>query len=256
MNKDDVREVIKSVIVNNDLDYNLQRSNTIIVIRNTDMKTGNYVADTGENATDTVYLSGMPYDMPDLIMTGRSIINKRYIDKIYADGIKDKSENFNKIAPCFRESAYRRGYHRGKEALVQNRALPLIRTVDRAFGNEDDYIEVDIVADNFHGWLASMGCITVAGKMYKSGGTRDWSAAHNWAYKTSRNSFDFLMLEHSDFINSGRKALRFGSAGNNVKDLQGLLGIKIDGFFGEVTLHHLVELQKKNNIEDFGIFEI
>lgn len=268
MNIDELKYRTITILKNNDIhQHNIGHKPTIIIYRNTDLSTGQHIANTGENALDGLVAVT---NISDFVMCqARTIINDRYLNKIFADGRKDKNENFNKIAPCFRSKSHVRGYHKGKPALVQNKELPIIRTVDKQFGNDDDYVEFDKVADNIHGHLASMGCITVSGYMGLPGDnwkehqlTGDWENLYNWSHVSCKeNRFDLVILTHKDFVNPTRKALRFGSMGDDVKDLQkslGFIGRGIDGDFGFKTFEKLVEMQLENNVEpeEIGIFEI
>lgn len=263
MNIDELKFKTKSILHNNGIhQHEIDHKPTIIIYRNTNLSTGRHIANTGENALDGLIAVA---DVSDFVMCqARTIINNRYLNKIFADGVKDKNENFNKIAPCFRSYAWKRGTHRGKPAFQQNKMFPIIRTKDKTFGNDDDYVEFGNVSDNLHGWLASMGCCTVDGKMSNNDNknTGDWKRLKEWGYKSyMSNRFDLVMLSHKDFINPTRKALRFGSQGENVKDLQKILGFfgrDIDGDFGFKTFEKLVNYQLDNNVEaeEIGIFEI
>ena len=242
---------IETIIKNNDLDY--VDNPMVIVFRNTDVLTGDYIGDTGENAMDGfVFYS----DMSVKTMQGRTMPNKSYLDKFFADGKLDAKEKFNYVAPCYLKYAFKKGLHKNKyKALRQNRKFPVIRSFNEIFGDNDDYFMYDWPCDNVHGYLKSLGCWAVAGNMNPP--TGDWADAHRWIYEIHRdtNNFDALCLTREDWENPFKQQLRFGSKGRRVKKLQEQLGIKLDGDFGFNTLKAVIDKQKKNDEEITGIVE-
>ena len=227
---------IETIIKNNDFSYS--GNPMIVVFRNTDILSGDYIEDTGENAMDGVVLYS---DKNTVSMQGRTMPNKSYLDKFFADGALNEEEKFNCAASCYLKYAFKKGDHRGRPALRQNRKFPIIRSINETFNDSDDYFMYDWPCDNFHGWLKSLGCWAVAGNMDTL--TDDWGIAHNWIYNIHEdvNNFDALCLEREDWENPFVKKLRFGSKGERVRKLQRALGVKADGDFGFMTLKTFLE---------------
>lgn len=238
---------------------------TIICFRNTDVN-GNKVEDTGMNLTDIYFLVDDKVIIGPL--TGRSYANARYqaaqIEWFKSQG--KTGECANKIASGFYQSAWTRGLHFGCKALVQNRKFLIIRSYDAVFGNDDDFLQFDIVADNFHGWSpASAGCCTVAGNMTKVDpsitvvpnqvATGDWAIAEKWIYEfhaTDAVAFTAIILEHEDLQLTPR--LRVGSQGDKVKELQGKVGVTPDGDYGSNTHSYVKKYQRANGLKADGIW--
>jgi hypothetical protein len=254
-----MKKLFETIFINNDFEYS---GNPIVaVFRNTDIKSGLYVVDTGENAPDGFVLLNLGLNV-HATMQGRTMPNKSYLDKFFADGKLDRNERFNYIASCYIINGFRKGSHYSRPALVQNVPAPLIRSKDKIMKNKDDYFEYGHVGDNFHGWLKSLGCWSVRGDMGKKGDdwresqlTGDWSIAYEWIYHTNKNEklFDRLCFGRSDFVCPDEQHLRFGSKGKRVASFQKENGLKSDGIFGFKTLKKVIEYQEKNNQKITGI---
>lgn len=224
-----------------------EKEPSIVVFRNTD-KAGNEVKDNGMNNCDIILL----LDDELRVLTGRSFANKKYQQR----QIDSKGRyGANKIASSYVKNAYRKGTHFGYQALRQNVSFPIIRSVDLVFGDEDDYYQYNIVADNFHGWApASAGCITVEGRMQLPE-TGDWKIAKEWIYGKHKNtdSFSAIVFERGDFENPNH-CLRYGSSGDIVRQYQQHLksmsyDVDVDGKFGFRTLTATRQIEKKMGID-------
>lgn len=242
--------LVETVLENNHINYT--GNPIIIVFRNTNIETGEYIPDTGENALDGFIL----YSENGIVtMQGRTVPNWSYLRKYFSDGKLQSNERFNYVAPCYVKYAFKKGPHRGYDALRQNRKFPILRSLDEILGNDDDYISYEWPCDNFHGWLKSLGCWTVAGSMKTL--TGDWGQAYNWIYHTNdkTNEFDALCLERTDYEQPNKERLRFGSAGEKVRELQAVIGARIDGDFGFRTLQALVKFQNQGG-DTTGYYEL
>jgi len=62
---------------------------------------------------------------------------------------------------------------------------------------------------------------------------------------------DYQENKNSDIII--KRVLRFGSRGDDVKELQKLLGINADGIFGNLTMDKVMNFQKENGLFVDGI---
>jgi hypothetical protein len=217
----------------------------VVVIRNTDPKTLAHIADDGTNICDTVAL----VDADALIyLRGRSYPHIKY----QREQVEGKSA-CNYIASGYYANAWRRGIHRGFEALVQNRSFTIYRSRDLVLGNEDDYVQTDIVADNFHGYAPfSAGCVTVEGKMNPPEGA--WKIAHEWIFRKHAEipTFSVVILNHADLTDTG-VSLRLGSMGDAVSALQRALKLRDDGEFGPMTFAAVIAFQRSMRLEPTGI---
>ncbi len=223
----------------------------ILVFRNTrlaaDIKKSEYIEDTGDNICDSVLLID---DKLIYVLRGRSFPHKKYQAKVVLG-----EDRANYIASQYVVSAWRKGFHFGKEALVQNVKFVVYRSKNMTFGDSDDYSEYNIVADNFHGNApGSKGCVTVEGKMDPLSG--DWKIAHDWIYSKDNTFFDACILNHSDL--QGKPSFRLGSRGEQVANLQETLrrlgyDIKSDGDFGPWTHEKVRQYQQLNGLKDDGI---
>lgn len=221
----------------------------IIVIRNLKIMADNiwtYLEDDGTNNCDTIILR---YKNDFIPLTGRSYPHDRYQRRMV-----NRTSKANYIASSYTPNAYRKGYHKGNEALRQNVKFMLYRSDDMILDEDGDYNEYNIVADNFHGQAPySAGCITVEGDMDKNPAknTGDWRQAHNWIYSLNHTLFDCAIFQYVDIALS--PSLRLGSTGKDVRDLQKELKIKVDGDFGPITHQKLREYQEYYNIRSDGI---
>jgi hypothetical protein len=254
-----MKKLFETIFIHNDFEYS--GNPVVAVFRNTDIKSGLYIVDTGENAPDGFVLLTPGLNV-HTTMQGRTMPNKSYLDKFFADNKLDNNEKFNYIASCYIKNGFRKGHHYSRPALVQNMPAPLIRSQDKIMKNADDYFEYGHIGDNFHGWLKSLGCWSVKGSMGEKGDdwresqlTGDWSIAHEWIYHTNKDAklFDRLCLERSDFISPDMPFLRFGSKGGRVGKLQNKLGLKEDGIFGFETLKKVIKIQEKDDNKITGV---
>lgn len=224
----------------------------IFVSRNTrtdgDIDNAAYVADTGSNSCDTIILLD---DDLAYILTGRSYPHEKY----QARQVSDQGAA-NYIATGYYRYAWRKGFHSGYRALVQNVKFTVWRSRDMEIMDDDDYTETGIVADNFHGWSPlSAGCVTVKGDMNPPSG--DWSIADKWIYSKPDTFFDACILNFSDL--EAKPALRLGSVGFRVENLQFRLStefgitIKVDGDFGPYTHEIVRRVQRTIGLKDDGI---
>lgn len=215
----------------------------VVVFRNTGMA-GNDLArveDTGDNLTDVILCCDA--DRVVTVARGRSIPHKNYLLE-QEQGVS----MCNYLESQYAEDFWTMGNHLGYTGLVQTQSgNPVIhRTRDRNLGNQDDYIQYGAagkVGDNFHGYAPySAGCTTVYGNMSKYPQTGspvppnagDWGACEAWfSGQPSGTLFSALWLEHEDL--TARKALRIGSKGQKVSDVQARLGLQADGAFGPQT---------------------
>ena len=217
----------------------------ILVIRNSDKRNLIPISDTGSNCCDAIFLVSLSGIIP---LQGRTIPHEKYQAQMVAG-----TNLANRIATGFYPGLYRRGKHRGHEALVPGKAFVFLRSTDMILGNEDDYPESYLVADNFHGSAPySAGCISVIGKMNPP--TDDWALAHNWVYRENKNAtrFSSLVLEHSDLRDNGHQ-FRIGSVGYQVSVLQRALGIEPDGDFGPITFYNTRRFQIENKLLPTGV---
>lgn len=218
----------------------------IVVLRNTNPATLLHIEDTGVNNCDTILL----VDENVVRLPGRTYPHIKY----QKEQMEGKSA-CNYIASGFYSAAWRRGWHRGFKALVQHRSFTIWRSRDLTLGNEDDYIQTDIVADNMHGYAPySAGCVTVQGSMNPPDGA--WKTAYDWIY--TKNSdipfFSVAILENSDLTAEGT-CLRIGSRGSMVGEIQRSLGLKIDNDFGPMTFAAVIAYQKKEGLNPTGIVD-
>lgn len=246
-------EVIENIMLTHEFlsdDEHIKRP-TICVIRNTNLKQqAAFVPDLGDNNCDTILLAGDT----TYILHGRTLPHKSYVQKM----LKGDS-NCNYIASQYCPQAWQRGFHRGYKAAVQVKKFVIHRTKDAVLMNEDDWAELDIVADNFHGWAPlSAGCVTVEGKMQDLSG--DWGIAHEYLYNTNKNEryFDALILENRDLV-LDEPRYRLGSKGGMVEYMQSLLStrfeIKADGYFGPYTHEVVRQFQKDFKLPVTGIVD-
>jgi hypothetical protein len=254
-----MKKLFETIFINNDFEY---LGNPIVaVFRNTDVRSGLYIVDTGENAPDGFVLLNPGLNV-HAVMQGRTMPNKSYLNKFFADGKLDRNERFNYIASCYIKNGFKKGDHYNRPALVQNMLAPLIRSYDKILKNKDDYFEYGSVGDNFHGWLKSLGCWSVVGSMGQKGDnwqenqlTGDWSIAYEWAYHLNKKAelFDRLCLERNDFIYPNEVHLRFGSTGERVQELQKNFDLREDGIFGFETLKKVIEEQERKKQKVTGV---
>lgn len=231
--------------------FSVSSQPSIVVLRNTGAN-GSHIPDTGDNCCDTVVLVGKS---SLIALSGRSIPHRKYQAQQMAG-----TANVNKIASGYYSAAFRKGFHRGYKALVQNRAFTIWRSLDMIYGNADDYIQNAIVADNFHGYAPySAGCITVEGAMDPPSG--GWERALNWIYKTHERDtyFNAILFEHDD-LSANAPRLRIGSTGEPVLRLQKnltKLGLpcKADADFGPWTHMQLRIFQSRRGITPSGIMD-
>ncbi|MGD8707062.1 MAG: peptidoglycan-binding domain-containing protein [Nitrosopumilaceae archaeon] len=221
-----------------------------------------YAKDTGDNICDSIILYS-PVNGEYNIVEGRTIPHRKY-QKRMVEG----TARANYISPGLYPFALRKGHHRGKEALVQNKAYIIFRSADMIFGNEDDYADPDgFVADNLHGNAPySAGCITIAGDMIineKTGEeirTGDWAETHDWIYNINKSQtfFNTGIFNYSDISSRNRNNWKLmpGSYGERVAMLQSGLRIKPDGDFGPVTFFALRKKQEELGLFSNGIFDI
>jgi hypothetical protein len=219
----------------------------IVVVRNTDID-GMYVPDTGDNLCDLVIVGGM-------MMKGRSYPHIKYLKEQAAGRAQ-----CNFIASGYYRDAWEPGWHFSHRALVQRKITPFMiwRSTDTTLGNSDDYTQYSHVWDNFHGFAPdSAGCVTVGGMMTPA--TGDWARCYDWIFRTHSKavSFDLAIFTHKDW-QQPRKAIRFGSVGEDVKSLQvGLVGagykVMPDGIFGPGTFDAVRAYQRKAGFMDTGI---
>ena len=229
----------------------------ILVLRETTDELG-YEEDTGDNNCDSILLiSRHGSDCKiDHWLKGRSLPHKKYQEKMVKG-----TARANYIASGYYMNAWRKGLHRGHEALVQNRSFVIFRSLDMQLKDDDDYPEYHtIVADNFHGWAPfSAGCVTVVGSMQNK--TDDWGIAHKWLYSeySDITFFDCCILEHDDAVyydESDYTSLRVGSVGPYVHALQNKLGIKPDGDFGPMTHEALLKDQASKEMTPTGVYYV
>lgn len=224
---------------------------TIVVFRNCD-GSGGYVPQSGLGLQDIICL------VDDMCMPlhGRSWTSDKYQRRqIETNG----REGANRILSSYVKNAWQHGTHFGFPAAVQEvTPFPILRSVDMIYGNDDDYTQYAVVADNFHGWAdESAGCVTLRGLMQPQlgGPTDQWKVAHDWLYGKHANqrNFSLMIFERQD-LEVPQVALRFGSSGPSVIELQqklqklGLYRGSIDGIFGYGCLWAVRQLSKKLNM--------
>ena len=230
MLKDKVKQLLTNSHFNDNNNYP-----KVVVLRNTNKK-GEFLEDQGNNNCDTVVLVDSSNE--PILLTGRSLPHEKYQDLYHKDRLR-----CNFICPGGYKQAWVRGYHRGKEALVQYRTFAIIRSKDKELRNDEDWLETNrLVADNCHGLSPfSAGCVTVVGNMVKP--SDDWKILHNWAYEThkKRNFFSAYIFEHTMLEDCDKPHIMLGSSADNVKELQKDLGLKEDGIYGQITLKTYID---------------
>jgi len=266
------RQIISDLIKYNN--FPRQMLPLITVLRQTTvLESGQMVfcKDNGKNICDTILLHGKDnttYDDTTYAVKGRSTPHEKYQKKMV-----DKIARANYIATGAYSSALRKGHHRGKEALVQNKSYLIYRSKDMELRDEDDYIDYNgFVGDNFHGNAPfSAGCITVEGNMFMGKNKKeirsgDWKFTHNWIYNICKHFtfFSVIILDYADTFIFREKdieddrdnlRLRFGSVGREVIKLQEYLGLKTDGDFGPMTFQALRKKQIEIELDDTGIYD-
>lgn len=258
-------QIIQTLISNNDFPNlgNGGHRPIVLVLRQTIVEENKFIfhQDNGKNCCDDILLYGA--DNKVYAVNGRSVPHD-----VYQKRMVEGSARANYIASGCYVRATRKGPHRGKEALVQNKAYLVWRSTDMILGNDDDYVDSDgFVADNIHGGAPySAGCITIAGKMKldQNGSeirTGDWAFAHDWIYDINKafTFFHVIVLNFADTLHVENPLrenwfLRPGSIGLRVMELQRKLGLKDDGDFGPMTFHSLRKMQEKLGVKDDGIY--
>lgn len=246
------RDFIINKIKSNRFPINLEERPLIVILRET-AKDLSKIPDNGENICDTIVLMD---EKNFIVVSGRSFPHKKYQINFMKGG-----EKCNRIASSYVQKAWVKGLHKGYRALRQNVPFYIWRSKDLIWGNKDDTIERDIVADNFHALAPwSAGCVTVQGypeqpKKYPGGIRGDWKIVDNYLYNIKKNTqyFDACIFERKDIEINYPIALRIGSSGLDVRNLQKLLKITIDGDFGPKTFEALREWQSKNGFYPDGI---
>ncbi|MDH4199409.1 MAG: peptidoglycan-binding protein [Spirochaetia bacterium] len=87
--------------------------------------------------------------------------------------------------------------------------------------------------------------------------TGDWAVVDKWLYEKHVNDryFTAIILEHDDL--DLKPIIRFGSLGDDVKNVQTLIGVGNDGDFGQTTHSYLKMYQRKNKMNATeGVWEI
>ena len=143
-------------------------------------------------------------------------------------------------------------------ALRQVQKFQIWRSRDMDLGDDDDYSELDLVGDNFHGMAPwSAGCVTVEGRMTPAR-TGQWAYAVNWLYHDHdyRQYFSAVILNHSDL--DAPRRLRIGSVGNGVQRVQealvqAALPTVPDSHFGPHVFDQVREFQRQHDLKDDGI---
>lgn len=248
LNRDFIIKKLKA----NRFNFDLEKRPLIIVLRETD-KNLLSVPDNGENNCDTIILMDHKNFIP---LTGRSFAHKKYQINFMKGG-----DGCNKIASSYVKNAWVKGLHKKYRALRQNVNFYIWRSKDLKWGNSDDTVKRDIVGDNFHALAPwSAGCVTVQGypnqpDKYPGGIRGDWKIADNYLYNIKKDFqyFDACILEHKDVSTDYPVALRIGSQGIDVKNLQRLLKIEQDGDFGPKTFDALRDWQEDNGFFADGI---
>lgn len=221
----------------------------ITVFRNTGFE-GQYVEDTGENATD-LFLFYNGNIKTSFMCMGRSTPNKSYLQKFFSDDVLSKNERFNYIAPGFYRNALAKGFHKGRPALVQNKKYFVIRSLDEILGDDDDYGEYGWQGDNLHGWLKSLGCLVVDGNMGKRGSewhkaqlTGDWEKVYEWVYETNNYVYyNVNICSRNEFMCTTTPHVKFGSECHLVREVQEELNLQQDGVAGQLTITALIDAQ-------------
>jgi hypothetical protein len=226
----------------------------IMVIRNYNFTTGVYIPNSGVNSCDTILCTELTNGKAGIVkvLQGRTFPHITYIKKMLNGEL-----NCNYIASQYLTEAFKRGLHKGEKAGVQNKKFIIMRTKDEILMDEDDFPEVDIVADNIHGNAPySAGCITINGKMKNGERTGDWLQFYNWMYKDIFPSIpDCVILNFEDWKNPEER-LRFGSTGDRVKKLQEHFPeLAVDGDFGFNTFYAVSKFQKLHGIYPSGIID-
>jgi hypothetical protein len=223
----------------------------IVVFRNTAMTpTGDLieVADQGTNFTDVTLACDS--DGVRAIGAGRSYPHSHYLME-QEQGIS----NCNYVESQYQPEEWVLGNHLGYTGLIQIGTAVIHRTKDHVLGNADDYFCYGAegrVGNNVHGYSPySAGCTTIVGNMskypYTGQATGDWKAFEDWfAAKDKGTRYSALWLEYEDL--TARKALRIGSEGDVVMQLQTALRIPADGKFGPQTFLTLRNMGLRDGI--------
>jgi len=237
------QERLKSIYERNSFKIDITTPH-VVVFRNTDTR-GDFVKDTGDNICDTILL----VDADEIeVLPGRSYPHIKYQKQQLAG-----QGACNYIASGYYPYAWRRGWHRGFQALVQNQSFTIWRSRDLELGDDDDYVQNGIVADNFHGYApASAGCVTVTGKMNPPEGA--WKKAYEWAYERhARTKIFAVIIMQNDDLSVKSSSLRIGSQGVLVGEVQRKLGIRDDDDFGPMTFESIRKFQAKVGLFPNGI---
>jgi len=199
---------------------------------------------------------------------GSSIPNKKYVEK----AMKDDGVGCNRLEYGFYQH-YAKGNHypsknTAHRALRQTRKQPIKRTGDDLDFDYMDRIEVAMVHDNIHAsWckldattFGSAGCQVIQGYpkcLKRKENSGHWKKFENWVYSQDRLEFNYLLIPYRwiDRIvnNTMSDLIIFGSIGNNVKEIQKYLKIKIDGVYGYHTYKSILNYQKQNKLLLDGI---
>jgi len=246
------RDYIVGKLKSNRFNFNLEERPIIVVLRET-AKDLSKLEDNGENICDTIILMDTKNF---IVVSGRSFAHKKYQINFMKGG-----EGCNRIASSYVPKAWVKGLHKKYRALRQNVNFYIWRSQDLIWGNKDDTVKLDIVGDNFHALAPwSAGCVTVQGypqqpDKYPGGIRGDWKIVDNYLYNIKKNTqyFDACILERKDVEMNYPVALRIGSTGIDVRNLQKLLKITVDGDFGPKTFEALRKWQSGNGFFPDGI---
>ena len=163
--------------------------------------------------------------------------------------------------------SFKRGLHKGNEALVQNNNMIILRDTDEDYNMDydSDYLQTGMFGINNHAggpnniqkWSA--GCQVIegdaAGGGYHSWDSIEWKTYKERAYSASNNTYNYILVPYSwirDILENKVDYCFYGSQGQVVKAIQTKLGIKPDGNYGEFTFRAVMKWQKEHGLQSNG----
>ncbi|WP_158267580.1 peptidoglycan-binding domain-containing protein [Adhaeribacter arboris] len=213
----------------------------------------------------------LPSQQKLAVYPGSTVPHQRYIRQARADG----GAGANQLVTGYYKD-YRKGDHNldsptRHRAFRQMEARYVQRTIDDLVYKTDDRMEFNNPFDNLHAaWcmgvnhpdFASAGCQVVVGYPHcvKRGALPDsgpWASFVDNAYKLAQDRFPYVLLTGQDYFRAAAGnldvsdyRLRFGSVGNEVRELQMRLKNKrfyegiIDDQFGPRTMSAVFTFQR------------
>lgn len=163
---------------------------------------------------------------------------------------------------------FKRGLHKGNEALVQNEKMVLLRDTDKEydFDWDTDYLQVGFFGINNHagGGLKvgkwSAGCSVIRGEyingVSKSWTSKPWILYKSRAYSSINKIYNYILIPYGwleKCIEDSTQFCLWGSTGEGVKKIQRKLNLKVDGVYGEFVMREVMKFQKTQGIQTNGM---